>query len=427
MRAPFSAIAAIALSLVACGGGGGESSDADAVTGDDDEIVSEAKVELFMTSPIDDLVARGEIKASDLGPLATTKIADGSEPDKRLVKLIDSAKGKKCSVLLADYDFNLQNIADAMVRAKKRGCDVRMVTDGETTDRANPDPDPAKRYGTHGFHPEYEKPLAAIIAAGIPVHDDGARGNIMHNKFVVINGRTVFTGSWNMSNGDLAYWNHALVLNSPELAARYTTNFEFLFKQFAPAFTPGQHVTKTAAALPTDHVISVGGRRVEVFFPRADKATARLTELLSQAKQSIHFMAFQFTTGTMSAAVLERAQHGIEVRGVFENNGACGGAYPAFLASQKMTVARWGLGHLDGLRNFLHHKVFIIDKSIVVIGSFNFSASADTANDENLLIVTDPAMAEDFEEEYKLLEAVTAKTKTPPPCVAAPAPPPARP
>ena len=222
-----------------------------------------------------------------------------------------------------------------------------------------------------------------------------------------------------MSNGDLAYWNHAIVLNSSELAARYTTNFEFLFKEFAPAHTPGNHVTKVDVALPTDHVISIGGRRVEVFFPRADKATTRLTELLSQAKESIHFMAFQFTTGPMSAAVLERAQHGIEVRGVFENNGACGGAYPAFLDSKKMTVSRWGLGHLDGLRNFLHHKVFIIDRKIVVIGSFNFSASADTANDENLLIVTDPAMAEDFEEEYQLLEAVTAKTRAPAPCGAA--------
>ncbi|MFP4321814.1 MAG: phospholipase D-like domain-containing protein, partial [Anaerolineales bacterium] len=50
--------------------------------------------------------------------------------------------------------------------------------------------------------------------------------------------------------------------------------------------------------------------------------------------------------------------------------------------------------------NTMHHKVFIIDDEIVVLGSFNFSNSARDNNNENLLIVHDPAIASAFISEF---------------------------
>jgi phosphatidylserine/phosphatidylglycerophosphate/cardiolipin synthase-like enzyme len=259
--------------------------------------------------------------------------------------------------------------------------------------------------------------MKVILDAGIPVHDDGTRGAIMHNKFVVLNGKIVWTGSWNMSVADLSYWNNAAVLPSPALAARFTANFEFLFKEYSQALTPLPHVQKVPAALPSEHGLDLGGRPMEVFFPHTDKAAARVAQIVSSATQSIHLMAFQFTAGPIADAVLERASHDIEVRGVFENNGACAGVYPSLQAlGHKVTVSRWAFGHIQGLRNFLHHKVFIVDNKTVIFSSFNFTASADDSNDENLIIVTDPATAKTFEQEYRLIETVIAKTKSPPPC-----------
>ena len=49
--------------------------------------------------------------------------------DEKLVALIDQAQK---SVDVADYDFDLGNVADALVRAKNRGARVRMVTDSDT-------------------------------------------------------------------------------------------------------------------------------------------------------------------------------------------------------------------------------------------------------------------------------------------------------
>jgi phosphatidylserine/phosphatidylglycerophosphate/cardiolipin synthase-like enzyme len=60
----------------------------------------------------------------------------------------------------------------------------------------------------------------------------------------------------------------------------------------------------------------------------------------------------------------------------------------------------------DGNPYVMHHKVFIIDEKTVIFGSFNFSDNADTANDENLLIVEDPTMAKAFKAEYDRVLAV---------------------
>jgi phosphatidylserine/phosphatidylglycerophosphate/cardiolipin synthase-like enzyme len=65
----------------------------------------------------------------------------------------------------------------------------------------------------------------------------------------------------------------------------------------------------------------------------------------------------------------------------------------------------------DGNPYLMHHKVFIIDSKTVIVGSFNFSQNAETANDENLLILDEPALAGQFAAEFA---RVYAQAKNPP-------------
>jgi phosphatidylserine/phosphatidylglycerophosphate/cardiolipin synthase-like enzyme len=44
----------------------------------------------------------------------------------------------------------------------------------------------------------------------------------------------------------------------------------------------------------------------------------------------------------------------------------------------------------------MHHKVILIDRAIVVTGSYNFSRSAEEQNDENLLILHAPQVAAEY-------------------------------
>jgi phosphatidylserine/phosphatidylglycerophosphate/cardiolipin synthase-like enzyme len=51
----------------------------------------------------------------------------------------------------------------------------------------------------------------------------------------------------------------------------------------------------------------------------------------------------------------------------------------------------------------MHHKVIVIDREVVILGSYNFSKSANTRNDENCLIIHSPALAETFLQEFHRL------------------------
>jgi phosphatidylserine/phosphatidylglycerophosphate/cardiolipin synthase-like enzyme len=49
----------------------------------------------------------------------------------------------------------------------------------------------------------------------------------------------------------------------------------------------------------------------------------------------------------------------------------------------------------------MHHKVIIIDDQIVITGSYNFSKSAKTRNDENTLVIHSPEIAGLYREEFE--------------------------
>jgi phosphatidylserine/phosphatidylglycerophosphate/cardiolipin synthase-like enzyme len=93
--------------------------------------------------------------------------------------------------------------------------------------------------------------------------------------------------------------------------------------------------------------------------------------------------------------ILERAKAGVKVRGVFENTGS-DTAYSEYGGMKKAGLDVWQ----DGNPYLMHHKIFIVDGKTVVLGSFNFSENAETQNDENLLIVDDPSLAQQFTAEF---------------------------
>ena len=60
---------------------------------------------------------------------------------------------------------------------------------------------------------------------------------------------------------------------------------------------------------------------------------------------------------------------------------------------------------LDGNPLNMHHKVIIIDESVVIFGSYNFSRSAEERNDENTLIIHNPELAAQFLAEFERVQA----------------------
>lgn len=301
--------------------------------------------------------------------------AEGDSPvEQLLLQLINRANE---TIDVAIYDIDLEQVTAALARAAGRGIRVRMVIESDEV---------------RSQERVKQAALTRLRSASIPLVEDRPSGT-MHNKFMVVDGRWVETGSWNYTFSET--WrnnNNAIVIESKELAANYTAEFEKMFvgHQFGGAKPRGS----------PNPVVSLAGARAENYFSPEDRAASQVIRWIGASQQRLHFLAFAFTHNGIADAMLERSKSGIPVGGVFE------GTEARSSFSQYNRLLGAGLDVLlDANPWNLHHKVIVEDGRVVMFGSFNFSASADRDNDENLLIVEDPGLAAAFEAEYERIRA----------------------
>lgn len=294
-------------------------------------------------------------------PLAAQQTGGVDGP---LAAAIDSAR---LSVDVAIYSFSLNSIRDALINAHKRGVRVRMVMESENLDRTDPQ---------------------KLEDAGIPILGDRREG-LMHDKFVVIDDSEVWLGSMNFTDSGAYTDNNNLVhIRSVQLAENYTKEFEEMFidDKFGP---------DVVAETPHPK-LEINGTPIDVYFSPDDNVQANLVSLLEGAQESIYFMAFSFTADPIGEVIRNRARDGVVVAGVMEAeqvNSNVGTEFDPFKQAG-LDVLR------DANEGQMHHKVMIIDESIVVLGSYNFTNSAETRNDETLIVIYRPEIAAQFMAEF---------------------------
>jgi phosphatidylserine/phosphatidylglycerophosphate/cardiolipin synthase-like enzyme len=293
----------------------------------------------------------------------------GSIPE-QLIKHIDDAKK---TIHIASFETDLNDVANALIRAKQRGVDVRWITDDESGIAADTKPG-------HGQ-------FKMLKAAGIPLKDD-ARGALMHDKFWLFDGQITWTGSTNVTvSGMFEQNNNAIVIYSPELTAIYE-------RQWAEMWA-GNFNAKSPSTVDQQS-LKIDGTPIQILFSPEDKAISHIVPYVQKAKSSIRFLAFTFTQDQLGAAMIERKKGGVEVRGVFESTGSdteYSEMIPLYCA--KAPVRQ------DGNPAFLHHKVIIIDERIVITGSLNFTDNADESNNENVIIIDNADIAKLYTQEFQ--------------------------
>ncbi|WP_420641249.1 phospholipase D-like domain-containing protein [Candidatus Leptofilum sp.] len=275
---------------------------------------------------------------------------------------------------IAAFDLDAEPIVQALIELEARGVEVRVVTDTDYASLSS---------------------INRLRRNGISVRED-KRSAFMHNKFVVIDGRIVWAGSMNFtSNGVYCNNNNIVRINSPRLAANYTTEMDELYKDElfgpdSPENTPNES-------------LSIGGIEVENYFGPEREISLIISRRVARAESEILFMAFAFTDEQIGEALLGRADSGVIVRGVFERVGS-DTPFSYYTTLEQARLANVAV-LTDGNPQVMHHKVFIIDQSTVIFGSFNFSDNANRRNDENILIVHDPEFASYFLEEFETVWA----------------------
>jgi len=287
--------------------------------------------------------------------------------------LIDKINAAQTSIHIASFEFDLTPVAQALIAARQRGVDVRWVTDDENGIEADAAPDRGQ--------------FALLEGAGIEVRADD-RSALMHNKFWIFDGQTVWTGSTNVTeSGIFKQNNNTIVIQSPELAAIYETEFQEMWNgQFGPK-SPSQIEQQTT---------SVNGTPIQVVFTSEDHAIeSAIIPVVNTATQSIRFLAFSFTDFPLAEAMIQRAQNGVNVAGVFEKVGSdADSAELNTLYCAQIPVRR------DGNSAFMHNKVIVVDSRYVITGSLNFSTNAEESNDENVIIIDDPDIAQLYMQDF---------------------------
>ncbi len=291
-------------------------------------------------------------------------------PDAPLVNAIDASQ---LSVDAALYSLSLRSVRQALIHAQRRGVQVRVVMESDNLDGAEPQ---------------------ALKEAGIPLIGDRSEG-LMHNKFIIIDASEVWTGSMNLT-GDGAYEdrNSLIRIKSSKVAADYAAEFN---EMFADDKVGDQRGRKT----PNPHV-TVDGTLLDIYFSPDDHVQTALLDLLQNAKSSIYFLAYSFTSDPLGMAIRTRAEAGVVVQGVMDEDQMAtntGSEYDAF-RSAGVDV------RLDGEPGLMHHKVIIVDGQTVVVGSYNFTASAEKRNDENLVVIHSPEIATQYMREFRRIYAL---------------------
>ncbi len=372
-------------------------------------------------------------------------------------KLIATIESSQSQIDIAVQEFQLPNIAQALVAKSAAGIKVRVILEHNYS-RSLSELTAAEVEGLtvreQEHYQEYQKlvdidkdgtlspaeinqrdALTILRNARIPILDDAADGSsgsgLMHHKFMVVDGHQVIVTSanWTMSDiyGDFSHpdsegnQNNLVQIESKELAAVFLNEFNLMWGDGNTANQISQFKTRKPARPPVE--VLVGKTRVFVQFSPTTKqqewsnsSNGSIGKLLQASQQQVDFALFVFSEPGLGSILQAQSQRGVKVRGLIDRsfayrNYSSGlslmGVDPNHIcqvggtnSSPSATIGVPTLAQGD----LLHHKFAIVDRRTVITGSHNWSNAANYHNDETLLVIQDnPTVAAHFNREFDRL------------------------
>lgn len=289
-----------------------------------------------------------------------------SELEKRLIFLIEQAEE---SIDIAIYNLTLESITDSLIAAHKKGVGIRIIIDANARTFSNGEPNTK---------------IEQLEKLGIPIFTYYSSG-IMHHKFAIFDGLSLWTGSANFTEGGLFLDNNnVVIIKSPKIVQEYQYEFDYIWDEEETKYlNPLQDSTDLM---------------VDAYFSQSEDVQKVIINQIEQAEQEILILIYSFTDGEIAQSIIDRYAEGVTIKGIFEYQGS-GSNY----SQMENLYCATTMIRTDGNENLMHHKVIIIDKKIVVTGSYNFSKNANLNNSENLLILKNETVANYFLNQFEAM------------------------
>ncbi len=377
--------------------------------------------------------------------------------------LIDNVNKAKVSLDIAVQEFRLPNIAKAIIDAKLRGVNVRLILENNYS-KAWSEFTPAQieklNARDRDRYKEFQKfadinndgqlsedeldrrdGLRLIKAANIAWIDDTADGSkgsgLMHHKFMVIDEQTVLFGSANFTMSDIhgdftkpetrGNANNLMRIDSRELATHFKKEFNIMWGD-GPNGKPDSLFGSKKPSRKIEFLL-VGGAQIRLKFSPDPEDTAReqtsnglIATAIAGTKKNVDMALFVYSDSFISTILEERQQDNVQIRTLVE---------PQFAyRDYSSTLDMWGLQSTQdcktgkssawkqplktvGVPNLvsgdtLHHKFAILDRDLIVTGSHNWTNAANYTNDETLVAIQNDTVAAHYQREFdRLYQDVT--------------------
>lgn len=309
--------------------------------------------------------------------------------------------GARESLDVAVQELDSEPIAQALLDARFRGVDIRIVLEqdylrtakppkvatraGESTQDAQRRVQWAAEPGARSLEPN-RKIMAALLRCAIDVKAD-YNPEIFHQKFIVRDYRrragassAVLSGSANFTGTDChRNLNHVVTFHDARICQAYAGEFAQLR---AGQFGRGAH-----GRIPRAY--NLGGVPVKVLFAPDHAPELEIMKQMLKATERVDFAVFTFAGSSgLDDAMIALAAAGRTVSGAVDP----GQGAQRWAATHDLNRARIALYAPVRSPAFgkLHHKLMTIDDSTVIAGSFNYTAPANQYNDENIFVLGSP-------------------------------------
>ena len=292
-----------------------------------------------------------------------------------LDRILSSAKK---SIDFAIYGIRNQDwFVERLKKLKKENVRIRVTLDqargalGEWATRENfTYPDAYKLVNALGE----DKVRPDVNGNGSP-----RTGSIMHNKFFVIDDKTVWSGSTNISDtgtGVEYNANSSILIEAPALARLFKAEFEQMYTDRCYSSCKEQNSEQPALKFSDGTVASV------FFAPQDSPQSSAIIPFIRKAKKNLNIAIFFLTSKPIVDELIRAHKRGVKVKII--NDATAAGHRSSHLlalldAGVDIRVENWG--------GKMHMKTATADHRHSLIGSMNWSVAGNTKNDESVLVI----------------------------------------
>lgn len=298
-------------------------------------------------------------------------------PDDLKKPIVDFIDGAERRLYIAVQELDRKEIADAIIRARKRKVLVKLVLELDylRAKRAHKYP-----YDQGGEYEPNRQLHDAILRTNIDVKAD-YNPNIFHQKFIVRDGTSLLTGSTNFTDtGTSNNLNNIVIVHDEEVAKLYSREFREIQQGHFGKLNEGHDPA------PKDVIVSDIPIRV-LFSPDHNPEMEIMKQMLKGSRQ-IDFAIFTFSQSSgIDDTMIALTNAGMKIRGALDGMMA----NQTWAATRPVKNAGATLFSVSKQGNLgkLHHKLMVIDKQVVITGSFNYTGPANRINDENIIVFGD--------------------------------------